>query len=64
MDTYIENIKNKIDFEKKNYLEISNRLKENQLLFASLPALKPSNGTFAEHGFGMRLHPVLKIKDA
>jgi murein DD-endopeptidase MepM/ murein hydrolase activator NlpD len=61
VDTYIENIKNKIEFERKNYFDVSNKLKENQLFFASLPAIKPTNGTFAVHGFGMRLHPVLKI---
>lgn len=59
VDSYIENIKNKIEFEKKNYSDISNKLKENQQFFASFPAIKPTSGTFAAHGFGMRLHPVL-----
>jgi murein DD-endopeptidase MepM/ murein hydrolase activator NlpD len=56
---YIESIQNKFEFEKRNYLSISKKLKENQKLFAALPAIKPSNGTFGSHGFGMRFHPVL-----
>ncbi len=56
---YIETIQNKFEYEKKNYLSISSKLKENQKLYAALPAIKPSNGSFGLHGFGMRLHPIL-----
>ncbi len=57
--SYIETIQNKFEYEKGNYLSISSKLKENQKLFAAIPAIKPSNGTFGAHGFGMRMHPVL-----
>lgn len=59
---YIESIQNKFEFERTNYLKISSKLKENQKLFAAMPAIKPCYGSFGEHGFGMRLHPVLGIK--
>ena len=42
-------------------MEISNKLKENQKLYAAIPAIKPCNGTISD-GFGMRLHPILHIR--
>jgi len=55
-----EELSTKISFEKANYYEISNKLNENKLLYASIPVLKPCKGILAYHGFGMRLHPILK----
>jgi murein DD-endopeptidase MepM/ murein hydrolase activator NlpD len=61
INKYVDKIENKIHFEKSNYTEISKTLKENEKLFASIPALKPCDGVFSEHGFGMRMHPILRI---
>lgn len=61
LSEFIDNVQNKIAFEKSNYMEISNTLKSNQQLFAAIPAIKPASGTVAEHGFGMRVHPILGI---
>lgn len=61
LSEYIENVKNKINFEKNNFAEISQKLKNNQQLYSSIPAIKPSYGTLANHGFGMRVHPILGI---
>ena len=58
---YIEEISRKIEFEKTKYAEISNKMMENKQLFESIPAFKPCEGTLSEHGFGMRVHPVLNI---
>lgn len=60
ISNYVENIETRIQFEKSNYSEISNKLVENKKLFAAIPALKPCEGVFAEHGFGMRMHPILR----
>ncbi len=54
-----EELSTKISFERANYHEISNKLNNNKLLYASMPVLKPCEGTLAYHGFGMRLHPIL-----
>lgn len=62
MDNYVDNVKRKFEFEKMNYINISNKLKENKEFFATLPAIKPASGTFGAHGFGMRLHPILGIR--
>lgn len=58
---YIEEISRKVEFEKIKYTEISNKMIENKQLFESIPAVKPCDGTLSEHGFGMRIHPVLNI---
>ena len=59
---YMEEVARKINFEKQQYLDISENLKENKKLFKSIPAIKPCKGTLAMHGFGMRVHPILKIR--
>lgn len=59
---FIDEIEKKFEFEKKNFLEISNTLKYNKALYKAIPAIKPSSGTLALHGFGMRLHPILGVR--
>ena len=58
---YVDDISRKIAFEKTNYAEISNKMVQNKQLFESIPAVKPCEGTVSEHGFGMRVHPILNI---
>ena len=57
----VEEISRKVEFEKTKYADISNKMIENKQLFESMPAIKPCEGTLSEHGFGMRVHPVLNI---
>jgi len=57
----VEEISRKVEFEKTKYADISNKMVENKQLFESIPAIKPCEGTLSEHGFGMRVHPVLNI---
>jgi len=54
-----DDLTRKVDFEKSNYQEITNKLEENKKLYSSLPAIKPCPGTIGIHGFGMRMHPIL-----
>jgi murein DD-endopeptidase MepM/ murein hydrolase activator NlpD len=61
LDSYMEKVKTKFEFEKKRLIDISNKLKQNRKFYNALPAIKPSHGTFAIHGFGMRIHPILRI---
>jgi len=58
---YVDEISRKVEFEKIKYAEISKKMIENKKLFESIPAVKPCEGTLSEHGFGMRIHPVLNI---
>lgn len=59
--TLVDEVSRKLEFEKKYYEKITAKLKENKILYESIPALKPCAGTLAEHGFGMRFHPILHI---
>ncbi|MEO8399166.1 MAG: peptidoglycan DD-metalloendopeptidase family protein [Ignavibacteriaceae bacterium] len=57
---YVDEVSRKIDFEKSLYKDISKKVKENEKLFAAMPAIKPAQG-FINNGFGMRMHPILHI---
>jgi murein DD-endopeptidase MepM/ murein hydrolase activator NlpD len=59
---FADEISRKLEFEKTNYLEIVNKLKENKKLYESIPAIKPCQGIVGVHGFGMRSHPILNIR--
>ena len=59
--SYVDEVSRKINFEKSQYIDISNKLKENQKLYSAIPAIKPCSGTISD-GFGMRMHPILHIK--
>lgn len=58
----LENFTTKIEFEKTQYKQISTKLKQNNSLYESIPAIKPCNGRLAHSGFGMRFHPILKSR--
>jgi len=59
--TLVDEVSRKLEFEKDYYKKITEKLKENKTLYESIPALRPCSGTLAEHGFGMRFHPILHI---
>lgn len=61
LNSFVDKVSLKVKAEKNNYEEISKTLKENQKLFESIPAIKPCNGTISDD-FGMRMHPILKIR--
>ncbi|MCX7876292.1 MAG: peptidoglycan DD-metalloendopeptidase family protein [Melioribacteraceae bacterium] len=60
IDNYIDAISLKVKLTKNNYEEISSTLKQNELLYDALPAIRPCEGRIADD-FGMRLHPILKF---
>ncbi|MEX0602142.1 MAG: M23 family metallopeptidase [Bacteroidota bacterium] len=45
----------------KSYEEVVAAFEENKIKFSHIPAIKPMEGYYSPHGFGMRLHPVLRI---
>lgn len=59
--TYVDEVHRKVEFEKAQYREISDKIKQNEKLFESLPAIKPCIGEIGA-GFGMRMHPILNIR--
>jgi len=61
MDKFIDKINSKIEVEKINFMNVKSGLKNNELLFESIPAIKPASGFLADD-FGMRFHPILHIR--
>lgn len=61
LSKYVNKLSLKLKFEKSEHQTISSKLKENEVLFASIPAIKPSEGVIGQNGFGMREHPILMI---
>jgi len=59
---YIDNIATKFEFEKLQYKEIANKIKTNESLFESIPAIIPTKGDYIGSRFGIRTHPILKIR--
>jgi len=59
---FIDNIATKLEFEKLQYEEIANKIKTNESLFESIPAIVPTNGDYIGSRFGYRTHPILKIR--
>ncbi len=61
INNFVDKISAKVNFEKNNYNEIDEKLKLNEKLFTAIPAIKPVEGIYGD-SFGMRLHPILKIR--
>ncbi|MGA7723388.1 MAG: M23 family metallopeptidase [Ignavibacteriaceae bacterium] len=59
--SFVDEVSRKLKFEKSQYIDISNKLKENKKLYSSIPAIRPCAGTITD-GFGIRFHPILHIK--
>lgn len=61
VDNSLDVLKSKVVFAKDNYKKIEESLEENLELFDALPALLPTQGRIGDR-FGMRKHPILKVK--
>ncbi len=58
---YVDRVEKQVELEKSNYKEITSKLKENEELYACIPAIKPAEGELTAHGFGPRMHPIYKV---
>lgn len=56
-----ERAERELQLQSKSYEEVVDRFEENKVRFSHLPAIKPMEGYYSVHGFGPRLHPVLRI---
>jgi len=50
-----------LQLQAQSYEEVVERYEANKMRFTHLPAIKPMDGYYSIHGFGTRLHPVLRI---
>jgi len=60
-DKLLNQLSREIKLQQASYEEIRKRYEHNQVFFAHLPAIKPMEGFYSINGFGMRVHPVLKV---
>jgi len=59
--TLIDQLSREVKLQQTSYEEIFKRYEYNKTFFAHLPAIKPMEGYYTVNGFGMRLHPVLRV---
>jgi murein DD-endopeptidase MepM/ murein hydrolase activator NlpD len=59
--TLIEKLSREVRFQQTSYREITRKFEVNKDLFAHMPAIKPMAGYYSINGFGMRIHPVLRV---
>lgn len=57
----IDQLAREVKMQQSSYREIQKRYEHNQVFFEHLPAIKPMEGYYTLHGFGMRIHPVLRV---
>jgi murein DD-endopeptidase MepM/ murein hydrolase activator NlpD len=57
----IDQLSREVKLQQSSYEEISNKYQHNQAFFEHLPAIKPMEGYYSVHGYGMRIHPVLGV---
>jgi murein DD-endopeptidase MepM/ murein hydrolase activator NlpD len=50
-----------LQLQTTSYEAIGTAYEQNKVRFSHLPAIKPMDGFYNPHGFGMRLHPILNI---
>jgi len=62
LDTDYDEINLKINFEKDNFKTIESTFDSNQKLYDAIPAIKPTMEGYFGDRFGMRMHPILKIR--
>jgi murein DD-endopeptidase MepM/ murein hydrolase activator NlpD len=57
----LDRLEHEVKLQQSSYEEITRRMEYNKGLFSHIPAIKPMDGPYSLHGFGMRLHPVLGV---
>ena len=57
----IERLSREVKLQQASYDEIARKLDQNKTFFSHLPAIKPMAGSYSLNGFGMRVHPVLRV---
>jgi murein DD-endopeptidase MepM/ murein hydrolase activator NlpD len=57
----IDKLTREVKLQQRSYEDIYNRYEYNKTYFTHLPAIKPMTGGYSIKGFGMRLHPVLRV---
>jgi len=57
----VDRLEREVKLQMASYDEITRRYEYNKRMFAHVPAIKPMQGYYSINGFGMRIHPVLRV---
>lgn len=57
----LDRLEREVKLQQTSYEEVTHRLEYNKGLFTHIPAIKPMSGVYSINGFGMRIHPVLRV---
>ncbi len=57
--TLLNKLDKEVAFQRTSYEQIFRQYENNKLIFSSMPAIKPMEGTYSYHGFGMRVDPFV-----
>lgn len=60
-DNLIEKLVHEVRLQQASYEDVYKRFEYNKTYFSHLPAIKPMEGVYSIRGFGMRIHPVLRV---
>lgn len=61
LSTTVSQSERELQLQLASTYEVMRTYEENKVKFAHMPAIKPMDGFYSPYGFGMRLHPVLRI---
>jgi hypothetical protein len=56
-----EQAERELHLQTSSYEEVESAYEKNEVRFSHLPAIKPMDGLYIQHDFGMRFHPILHI---
>jgi murein DD-endopeptidase MepM/ murein hydrolase activator NlpD len=57
----LDKLEREVKLQQSSYEEVTHRMEYNKGLFTHIPAIKPMSGVYSINGFGMRIHPVLRV---
>jgi len=57
----LDQLAREVKLQQASYEDIYKRYEYNKTFFNHLPAIKPATGYYSVNGFGMRVHPVLRV---
>lgn len=58
----MEKAERELQLQQTSYKEATETYETNKVKFAHIPAIKPMEGHYSLHGYGMRLHPIFGVR--
>lgn len=59
--TLIDRLTREVKLQQTSYEDVYRKFEYNKTYFSHIPAIKPMGGIYSVRGFGMRVHPVLRV---